>query len=144
MQPRDIIKKTPFFAEGATPIEEDGPGHSMFVVVSGRLSVTIDGEDEPVATLAPGDIFGEMSLLTGARRSATVTAIEPVEAMEVSKEALAHVLARSPTLVDRFVEMLMRRQRELDKRAGGAAWGMLRPGKAELANMIGAFFGKAI
>jgi CRP-like cAMP-binding protein len=163
MQPREILKSTPFFAtvlddaeidmlaararfigfaKGATPIEEDGPGHSMFVIVSGRVSVTIAGEGEPVATLGPGDIFGEMSLLTGARRSATVTALEPVEAIEVNKQALAHVLAHSPTLVDRFVQMLARRQRELDRLAGGAAWGMLRPGKAELANMISSFFGK--
>ena len=42
----------------------------------------------------------------------------------------------SPTLVDRFVTMLMKRQRELDKMYGGVAWGMLRPGKAELTSMI--------
>ena len=160
--PGEILKATPFFADvlnddelnmlatrarfisyaaGATPIEEDGPGHSMFVVVSGRLRVTVAGEAEPVATLGPGDIVGEMSLLTGARRSATVTALEPVEAIEINKQALAHVLMQSPTLVARFVEMLLRRQRELDRIAGGA-WGMLRLGKAELAHMIGAFFGK--
>ena len=163
MNPKDILKSTPFFREvltdaeidmlaararfidfpkGATPIEEDGPGHSMFVIVSGMVSVTIGGEDEPVATLGPGDIFGEMSLLTGARRSATVTALEPVRTIEVNKQALAHVLKQSPTLVARFVDMLTRRQRELDRLAGGHAWGMLRPGKAELAGMIGAFFGQ--
>ena len=163
MDPRAILKSTPFFSEvlddaeidmlaarahfvgfakGATPIEEDGPGHSMFVIVSGKVSVTVHGEDEPVATLGPGDIFGEMSLLTGAHRSATVTALEPVEVIEVSKQALAHVLAHSPTLVSRFVEMLSRRQRQLDKIFGGAAWGMIRPGRQELANMISSFFGK--
>jgi len=163
MSPKDILKSTSFFTEvltdaeidmlatrarfidfpeGATPIEEDGPGHSMFVIASGTVSVTIAGEDEPVATLGPGDIFGEMSLLTGARRSATVTAIEPVRVIEINKQALAHVLQHSPTLVARFVDMLARRQRELDKLAGGHAWGMLRPGKAELASMIGAFFGQ--
>jgi CRP/FNR family cyclic AMP-dependent transcriptional regulator len=164
MNPNDILKSTPFFTEvltdaeidklatrarfidfreGATPIEEDGPGHSMFVIVSGTVGVTISGEDERVATLGPGDIFGEMSLLTGARRSATVTALEPVRTIEVNKQALAHVLEQSPTLVSRFVDMLTRRQRELDKLAGGNAWGMLRPGKAELASMIGTFFGQS-
>ena len=111
-------------------------------MASGTVSVTIAGEDRPVATLGPGDIFGEMSLLTGARRSATVTALEPIRTVEVNKQALAHVLEHSPTLVGRFVEMLARRQRELDKLAGGNAWGMLRPGKAELAGMIGSFFGQ--
>jgi CRP-like cAMP-binding protein len=83
-----------------------------------------------------------MSLLTGARRSATVTALEPVEVIEINKQALGHVLENSPTLVARFVEMLLRRQRELDRLAGGVAWGMLRPGKTELAHMISSFFGK--
>ena len=162
MNPAAILKATPFFTQvldereidmlasrarflsypaGATPIEEDGPGHSMFVIVKGRVRVTVAGEAETVATLGPGDIVGEMSLLTGARRSATVTATEPVEVIEVNKQALAHVLAQSPTLVARFVEMLTRRQRELDRIAGGA-WGMMRPGKQELGSMISSFFGK--
>jgi CRP-like cAMP-binding protein len=165
MQPREILKSTPFFADvlddaeldmlaararfirfpqGATPIEEDGPGHSMFVVVSGELTVTVLGEDEPVATLGPGDIVGEMSLLTGARRSATVTATAAAEAIEINKQALAHVLATAPGLVDRFVEMLTRRQRQLDRIYGGAAWGMIRPGKRELGHMISSFFAGAV
>ena len=162
MDPRQILKSTPFFADvlddkeigmlaahahfvsypkGATPIEEDGPGHAMFVVVSGEAAVTVTGEEEPVARLKAGDIFGEMSLLTGARRSATVTAVAPMEAIEVSKQALAHVLEHSPDLVDRFVQMLSRRQAQLDHAAGGNAWGMLRLGRGELAGMIRSFFG---
>jgi CRP-like cAMP-binding protein len=164
MDPRAILKATPFFADvlddqeigtlaahahfvsyprGATPIEEDGPGHAMFVVVSGEATVTVKGEPEPVARLRAGDIFGEMSLLTGARRSATVTAVAPLETIEVSKQALARVLDHSPDLVDRFVQMLGRRQAQLDQVAGGNAWGMMRLGKAELAGMIRSFFGSA-
>jgi CRP-like cAMP-binding protein len=164
MEPRAVLKATPFFADvlddkeigmlaahahfvsyprGATPIEEDGPGHAMFVVVSGEATVTVKGEPEPVARLRAGDIFGEMSLLTGARRSATVTAATPLETIEVSKQALANVLDHSPDLVDRFVQMLSRRQAQLDHVAGGNAWGMMRLGRAELAGMIRSFFGSA-
>jgi CRP-like cAMP-binding protein len=164
MNPGEILKSTPFFTEvldpaeidalatrarfisylkGATPIEEDGPGHSMFIIVSGRVSITVHGDPEPIATLGPGDIVGEMSLLTGARRTATVTALEPVEVIEVNKQAFAHVLEGSPTLVDRFAKMLARRQRELDRSAGGP-WGLMRPGRAELHQLISSFFGKAI
>lgn len=164
MEPRDILKTIPFFGEvlddaeidmlaararfvdfreGATPIEEDGPGHAMYVIVSGTALVTVMEEEQPVATLSHGDIVGEMSLLTGARRSATVTARTLVEAIEISKEALAHVLEHSPGLVDRFAALLDRRQRELDRIAGGSAWGMLRLGKAEMASTIRAFFGKS-
>jgi CRP-like cAMP-binding protein len=164
MDPRQTLKSTPFFSEvlddkelnllaahahfvsypkGATPIEEDAPGHAMFVVVSGEAEVTVMGDKTPVARLRAGDIFGEMSLLTGARRSATVTAVTPLETIEVSKQALAHVLEHSPDLVDRFVQMLSRRQAQLDHAAGGNAWGMLRLGRGELASMIRSFFGSA-
>jgi CRP/FNR family cyclic AMP-dependent transcriptional regulator len=164
MDPRQTLKSTPFFSEvlddkelnllaahahfvsypkGATPSEEDAPGHAMFVVVSGEAEVTVMGDKTPVARLRAGDIFGEMSLLTGARRSATVTAVTPLETIEVSKQALAHVLEHSPDLVDRFVQMLSRRQAELDHAAGGNAWGMLRLGRGELASMIRSFFGSA-
>jgi CRP-like cAMP-binding protein len=160
MHPRDILKSTPFFAEvltdgeidmlaararfiafpkGAVPIEEAAPGPSMFVIATGAFAVTVTGEAAPIARLGPGDIVGEMSLLTGAPRSATVTAIEPSEVLEVNKEALAHVLQQSPTLVGRFVVMLLRRQRVLDRIAGGSAWGIVRPGKDELTGMITGF-----
>ena len=165
MNPAAIFKTIPFFSEvlddeeldmlathahfvsfpkGATPIEEDGPGHAMYVIASGTAVVTVRGDGDPVATLGKGDIVGEMSLLTGARRSATVTAATPLEMIEVSKEALARVLKHAPDLVDRFAALLDRRQKELDKLAGGSAWGMLRLGKAEMAAAIRSFFGKTI
>ena len=164
MDPKAILKATPFFADvlddkeiallashahfitypkGATPIEEDGPGHAMFIVISGEATVTVTEEKEPVARLRAGDIFGEMSLLTGARRSATVTAVTPLETIEVSKQALAHVLEHSPDLVDRFAKMMDRRQAELDHATGNDPWGMMRLGKGEMASMIRSFFGSA-
>lgn len=164
MDPKAILKATPFFADvlddneladlasharfvsfqkGATPIEEDGPGHAMFVIVSGEAEVSVTEDDTPVAMLKKGDIVGEMSLLTGARRSATVTAATPLDALEISPRALAHVLEVSPTLVERFAAMIDRRQKELDRIAGGAAWGMLRFGKAEMASMIRSFFSRS-
>ncbi len=124
-------------------IREDDIGHSMFVIVSGTVDVTVAGEEEPIATLKEGDIVGEMSLLTGARRSATVTATTPVEAIEISKEALAVVLGRSPDLVERFARMLARRQRVLDRHFGGGAWGLLRLHSSDLADTIRSFFGRA-
>lgn len=164
MDPRAILKATPFFADvlddselemlashahfityqkGATPVEEDGPGHAMFVVVSGEAAVTVMGEPQAVATLGPGAIFGEMSLLTGARRAATVTAVTHLEVLEISKQALSNVLEHSPTLVERFATMISKRQGELDRLAGGHAWGMLRLGRGELTSMIRTFFGRA-
>jgi CRP-like cAMP-binding protein len=164
MSAREILGSVPFFrevlddkelailadharmhtlTEGETLIAEDRPGHSMFVIVSGEVVVTVSGEPEPLARLGKGAIVGEMSLLTGSPRNATVTAATRVEALEVDKAALANVLWMSPGLVDRFVEMLFRRQLELDRAMGGVAWGTLRPGKAELAEMIRTFYQRA-
>jgi len=161
MNAHDILKTTPFFAEvldeselttladrarqvsfddGAAMISEDGPSGSMLVIVGGEAIVTVSDEPEPVAMLSAGSIVGEMSLLTGEPRNATVTAKGRVEALEIDKAALANVLWMSPTLVERFVAMLYRRQKELDRLAGGAAWGMMRAGKAELARMIETYF----
>ena len=72
-----------------------------------------------------------------------MTAASKVEVVEVDKAALANVLWMSTSLVDRFVEMLFRRQLELDRAMGGVAWGTLRPGKAELAEMIRTFYQRA-
>ncbi|HVY19300.1 MAG TPA: cyclic nucleotide-binding domain-containing protein [Bauldia sp.] len=165
MEPRDVLKSVPFFADvlddaeldelaahahfirypqGSKPIEEDAPGHAMFIIVSGKAHVTVHGEDAAVAELGRGDIAGEMSLLTGARRSATITATTPLEVIEVNKQALAHVLKDSPDLVDRFAALIDRRQRELDRLAGGNAWGTMRLGKAEMAATIRSFFANTI
>lgn len=163
MDSRDILRATPFFAnvldereletlaaqahlltydQGAMPIREDGPAHGMFIVISGEAAVTAMGHETPVAILRQGDIFGEMSLLTGARRSATVTALTPLRVLEISKQAMAAVLEESPTLVDRLAAVVEKRQAELDRMAGGDVIGFLRFGNGELAGMIRSFFGR--
>jgi CRP-like cAMP-binding protein len=164
MSAREILESVPFFREALDDkeltlladharthkldkdenlISEDRPGHSMFVVVDGEVEVTVTGETDPLARLGKGGIVGEMSLLTGSPRNATVTAASDCEVLEVDKAAFANVLWMSPGLVDRFVEMLFRRQLELDRAMGGVAWGTLRPGKAELAEMIRTFYQRA-
>ena len=113
----------------------------MFILESGEVAVTVSDEAEPVARLFVGDVVGEMSLLTGAPRSATVTAVEPVMAVEIDHGALAPILATAPMLADRFAaEILQRRQKELQDLHGGAAWGVLLPADAELSGLIQAFY----
>jgi CRP-like cAMP-binding protein len=65
--------------------------------------------------LVAGDIFGEISLMTGARRAATVTTIERTRVVEISKVALEGVLVDSPELVERFGAFLARRRAELEQ-----------------------------
>jgi CRP-like cAMP-binding protein len=60
------------FAVGDTVTEEGAGGAGFFVVESGEADVTVDGV--PRRTIGPGDYFGEIALLTGSDRTATITA----------------------------------------------------------------------
>ena len=106
------------FPAGSIMMTEGDFATSMFAIVEGTVAVTVadqGGGERPVATLKAGDIVGEMSLMTGARRSATVTAESEVVALEVTKFSLEAILARAPELIDRFGEILAERQAALDQ-----------------------------
>ena len=131
---------TAVFPAGALLMTEGDFGSSMFALVEGSVSVTAAGElDDPhaVAELSPGDFVGEMSLLTGARRRATVEALTEVVAVEIPKVALEEVLARAPDLIDSFGAVLARRQAELDRAAADAA----HAGPGHFISQIRRFFG---
>ena len=68
------------------------------MVTKGRLKVTGDnlGEEKELNTLQPGQFFGEVALLSGQRRQATVTAIGPVEVVAFPKAAVDAVLKANP------------------------------------------------
>ena len=60
------------FAAGATVTQEGAGGAGFFVVESGQAAVSVDGADR--GTIGPGDYFGEIALLTGSERTATIIA----------------------------------------------------------------------
>jgi len=66
---------------GATLIQEGDFGYSMFAIVDGTAEVTQDGRH--VRRLAPGDVFGEIAVLSGGRRTATVVATTPMTLIAV-------------------------------------------------------------
>jgi CRP-like cAMP-binding protein len=89
------------FAPGEPIVEQGDVADSLFVVESGELSVLVrhaDGTLLQVGTLGPGDAFGEMALLTGERRAATVKAETPASLYRMGKDALAPVLKGNPRL----------------------------------------------
>ena len=89
------------------------PGDSMFAVSEGSLEVWIDGPDGELAVgrLWPGDCLGEMSLLTGAPRSAHVRASEPTVLFMLRKETMASIFANDPHLIARIAEMVAAREK---------------------------------
>lgn len=96
------------FGRGEVVVQQDDEGDSLFIVRHGRLDVSIDGA--AVGALHPGDVFGEMSLLTGERRKATVVAAGEVHLVEIAKEQLAPLIEANPPLLERLSAVLAERE----------------------------------
>jgi len=77
-------------------------GDSMFVVLEGGFQVMVEvaGESQAVANLWPGDFFGEMSLFTGAPRSAKIVARDNSVVLEIKKETIAGLFERHPSFAE--------------------------------------------
>lgn len=94
-------------------------GSAMYVIVDGKVRVSVDDEghhrSREVAHLGRGDLVGEMALLTGDRRRATVTAETELTVIRVTKTAFEALLATSPKVSARLDGLLARRTQELDQ-----------------------------
>src|SRR3989454_4017108 len=105
-----------YFGRGENVIKEGAEGDSMFVLLRGaaRVWVSKDGSSIPVATLSAGDCFGEMSLLTGERRMATVQAKSDCYVLEIGKPVMAEVIRDSPDCLELLSQLLARRKLETE------------------------------
>jgi small-conductance mechanosensitive channel len=114
----DLVKRSALnhFGRGESVIEEGAEGDSMFVLLRGaaQVSVSKNGSLIPVATLNAGDCFGEMSLLTGERRSATVRAQADCYVMEIGKAVMGEVVRDSPECLRQLSEILAARKMETE------------------------------
>lgn len=104
------------YGRGERIIEQGAEGNSMFVLVNGAADVRVNhnGQAAHVAALKAGDYFGEMSLLTGEKRSATVVAKNDCELLEIEKAAFSEVLQSNQRLFQKLSEMLARRRLETE------------------------------
>jgi len=86
--------------EGSVIISEGDPGSSMYLIVSGEVKVYTRGTGQSgnlyLAKLGEGDFFGEVSILTGKPRTATITASQRTELLRLDKEKLDSVLSAHP------------------------------------------------
>ncbi len=108
--------KTRIYAAGERIVRMGQEGHSMFVIVRGKVHVEIteNGREKIINTLAENDFFGEMSLLTGQERTATVVADEETEVLSIEKKALKPILEKNPQLVEMISEIIYQRKLGLE------------------------------
>ena len=92
---------------GKVLIEEGQRGREFFVLVSGEVEVRRKGRK--VATLGPGSFFGEMALLSKTPRTATVTAVTPIDVLVISDRAFLGLLDRMPELWRKVARALAER-----------------------------------
>nr|MDQ5873353.1 cyclic nucleotide-binding domain-containing protein [Acidobacteriota bacterium] len=133
------------YAEGETIVREGEHSASMFLIESGRVSVSIHGaagDTRRLAVIEEGAAFGEISLLTGDPRTATVRALTEATLLEIDKATISPILRENPSLCG-MLELTMqeRRKRAADalEAAGGEAEQTVD--KTPLSLRIARFFG---
>jgi CRP-like cAMP-binding protein len=137
LNPVDVLRRTPIlrllddpdlfelashlhqlsFAPGEHIIRQGDPGDSMYFIVSGQVNIlfrSLDGVERLVSGMAPGDFFGEMSLLTGEVRSASAVAESRVDCYRLDKAGLQGMVNRLPDLAEDMSVVMAHRQVELE------------------------------
>jgi CRP-like cAMP-binding protein len=127
------------FAPGETVVKEGEPGSTMFVVESGELRVLL-GEAE-VASLGRGAFFGEMSLLTGEPRRASVRAATGCRLFVIDHDSFKSVLSQNPEVARAISEKVAERA-AISARKSDAAGPAVPVSSTDLFERIRRFFGK--
>lgn len=119
------------FSPGADLVTLGDHGESLFVLIEGVLDVLVEvnGSEKTVALLAPGEFFGELSLLTGEKRSATVRAVTEAVVYEIGKDVIIEIMQQRPSLAENLATILARRRTQTEKaRTNEAELGEIEPG----------------
>ena len=109
--------QTTKFNAGDTILVEGETGDSAFLIVGGSVEVMVGQGANPkkVATLSPGDVFGEMSLIDPGPRSATVKALTDTECVVTSYDEFMDLVKSSPEDAAVYMQTLVRRLRQMNE-----------------------------
>ena len=106
------------FRRGEVVFHQGDPGDSLHLLQQGRVKVALDAEsggEAVIAILGPGDMFGELSLVDGEPRSATVVALETVETASLARGDLLRCLREHPVAMERLLAGLAGMVRRADE-----------------------------
>jgi CRP/FNR family cyclic AMP-dependent transcriptional regulator len=101
------------FREKETIVEAGQPGGTFFIIVEGEVRV-VRG-DRTIARAGPGEFFGEISLLDGGPRTASVIADTPVVAIRLFKASFDKLVREEPRVAGKILAVVARRLREAEK-----------------------------
>ena len=110
------------FEPGQAIVERGDHGDAMYIVLGGAAEVDVGGRFH---RLERGDFFGEMAVLAGKPREATVKAVEPVEALRIAADDFQVFLADNPQIAVGMLKSLVERLREVQDRLDtwiGGVW----------------------
>jgi CRP-like cAMP-binding protein len=105
------------YSTGEIPVRQGDQGDSFYFIKNGRVDVVVEkspGEKSVVATLGPGNFFGEMSLLTGAVRTASIVVKEDADFIVIDKDSFGSTLINNPSIAESLSHILSERQAGLD------------------------------
>ena len=119
----EIIKLIPHmkraeFRKEETIFKENDIGDRLYFIVSGKVNVvrSVAGKIKPIATLGPGDIFGEMALFVSQTRKATVIAETPIKVWQILKSDFDFLLKDSSSLQEAFGGIVKVRIQDLSQK----------------------------
>jgi CRP-like cAMP-binding protein len=100
------------FTSGQHIVEQNQEGSSMFILMEGLLEVTVldHGQRIKVGSLTPPDYFGEMSMLTGEKRSATVTCVSEAIIFEIRQADFMNLLSQREEIIDQIADKISQRK----------------------------------
>ena len=119
---RSLAAEAPkLFAAGEAIVKQGAAGDSMFVVLTGQVRVALEPSGQEVATIPAGGFFGEMSMLTGEPRTATVRAIGDASVLEISAAEFRNLAVANPPLLDHVAGVVASRRTGLEEARASAA-----------------------
>jgi CRP-like cAMP-binding protein len=113
------------YAKGEIVFHREDPGATLHIIERGRVRVVLaspEGEEITLAVLGEGDFFGDIALLDGGPRSATVIAAEPTQTVAISREDFLHWLQDRPTAAVTILAILGHRVRATSDLVGDVAF----------------------
>jgi CRP/FNR family transcriptional regulator, cyclic AMP receptor protein len=113
--------RTRNFRRGQYLWYQGDPGDTLLVVCDGRLKVVLgseEGEEALLVSVGSCEVIGELAVLDGARRSASVIAVEPTTALVLTRATVFDAMARHPSVLDAMLRSLGRLVRRLTEQNG--------------------------